>query len=111
MQRLGDIVESDLSFIMNEFRDFTRQTVIQCGSIKKTLYASLQAADIQFTSDVSPLNAFSFTLYFIDPKDASFSACLKKNAIIYVDSVAYKIIDVATVCGLVVLSLERGKVR
>jgi hypothetical protein len=111
MQRLGDIVEQDLSFIVNEFRDFTRETTIQCGTIKKTLYASLQSAEIDFTSDVSPLNAFSFSLYFIDPKDADFSACLVKNAIIYVDSKPYKIIDCATVRGLVVLSLERKQGR
>lgn len=111
MQRLGDIVGADLSYIMNEFRDFTRETVIQCGSIKKTLNASLQAANIEFTADVSPVNAFSVTLYFEDPKDSDFVRCLVKNAIIYVDTKPYRIIDSATVRGLVVLSLERKEGR
>lgn len=111
MQRLGDIVAHDLSFIMNEYRDFTKETTIQCGATKKTLYASLQATDIEFTSDVSPLNAFRFTLYFIDPNDADFSRGLIKSAIIYVDSLPYKIIDAATVRGLVILSLERKQGR
>ena len=111
MQRLGDIVGSDLSFIMNEFRDFTQQTTIQCGDIFKTLNASLQVADVEFASDVSPLNAFSFTLYFIDPGDADFTKRLVKNSIIYVDSKPYRIIDKATTYGLVVLSLESKQGR
>lgn len=111
MQRLGDIVGADLSFIMNDFRDFTKETTIQCGEISKTLNASLQAADVEFTADISPLNAFSFTLYFIDPGDADFDKRLFKNAIIYVDSKPFKIIEKATTYGLVVLSLESKQGR
>jgi hypothetical protein len=111
MQRLGDIVEADLSYIFNQFRDVTKETVIQCGTVKKTVMASLQVTDIEFTADITPTNAFRFTLYIIDPKDADFLACLVKNAIIYVDSKPYKIIDDATVRGLIVLDLEckRGR--
>ena len=111
MQRLGDIVGHDLNYIFNEYRDVTRETVIQCGTTKKTLNASLQVADIEFTADVSPLNAFRFTLYIIDPNDTAFTDSLVQNAIIYVDSKPYKIIDAATVRGCVLLSLERKKGR
>lgn len=107
MQRLGDIVASDLSYIVNEYRDVTEEVTIQCGTIKKTLFASIQSDKIEFTSDVSPINAFSKTLYYIEPKDSAFNRAMKKNAIIFVNGVAHKIIDDTVVRGLVVLSLEK----
>lgn len=107
MQRLGDIVARDLAYIMETYRDFTKSMVIQCGSIKHTVYGSLQDNDVEFSSDVAPVNAFSHTLYFIDPKDSAFTASLKQNAIIYVDSDPYKIIDSAHTMGLAILSLEK----
>lgn len=107
MQRLGDIVAKDLAYIMNVFMDFTKEVTIQCGAIKHTLNASLQADDIQFTSDVSPINAFSIDLYFIETDDDDFNRALKKNAIIIVNGTSYRIIDAALVQGLRVLSLEK----
>ena len=107
MQRLGDIVAHDLSYIMNTYRDFTHEVLIQCGSSKETVYGSLQADNIEFTSDVSPINAFSVTLYFIESTNADFNKSLKKDAIIFVDGVSYKIIDAVLVMGLRILSLER----
>lgn len=108
MQRLGDIVQRDLNEIMNVFMDFTREITIQCGSIKHTLNASLQADSIQITSDVSPINAFSIMLYYIEPKDDEFNKCMKKNAIIFVDGVSYRIVDSILTMGLRTLSLERS---
>lgn len=107
MQRLGDIVASDLGYIMTTYRDFTKVVVIQCGSYKETVYGSLQADSIEFTSDVSPINAFSATLYFIESTNTEFNKCMKKDSIIFVDGVSYKIIDAALVMGLRILSLER----
>ena len=107
MQRLDDIVAADLAYIINEYRDFTEKITIQCGTIKKTLYGSLQSDSIEFTSDVSPINAFSVSLYYIEPDDSSFNKALQKNAIIYVNNKAFKIIDSTLVKGLRVLSLEK----
>ena len=107
MQRLGDIVAKDLQFIMDEYRDFTQSTELQCGTYKITVNASLQSDDIEFTSDVSPINAYSLELYYRESTCKDFNQCLKKNAIIYVDGTAFKIIDSTLVMGLRVLSLER----
>lgn len=107
MQRLGDIVAGDLNFIMTKYRDVTREVTIQCGSLKEVVYASLQADGIEFTSDVSPVNAFSLTLYYPESTNAEFNKCLKRDAIIYVDGVSFKIIDAVVVMGLRILSLER----
>lgn len=105
--RLDDICSKDLNHIMNVFRDVTRETVIQCGSIKKTLYASLQGDKIDFTADISPTNAYALTIYYIDPQDPLFTKCLTKNAIIFIDGVSYKIIDANVTKGLGMLSVER----
>lgn len=107
MQRLGDIVAQDLSYIINEYRDFTEEITIQCGTVKKTVFGSIQADSIEFTSDVAPINAFSKTLYYIEPNDSEFNRAMKKNAIIFVNGVSHKIIDDTVVKGLVVLSLEK----
>jgi hypothetical protein len=107
MQRLGDIVARDLDFIMNEFMDFTEEITIQCGKIKKVLNGSLQSDSIEFTADVSPLNAFSVSLYYIEPNDPEFNRAMVKNAIIFVNNVSYKIIDSTLTRGLRVLSLEK----
>jgi hypothetical protein len=107
MQRLGDIVAGDLNYIMYTFRDFTKAMVIQCGSYKETVMGSLQDDDVQFTSDVLPVNAFSCTLFFIESTNADFNKCLKKDSIIFVDGVSYKIIDSVLEMGLRILALER----
>lgn len=107
MQRLGDIVAKDLQYIMDEYRDFTKSVELQCGSYKITVNASMQSDEIEFTSDVSPINAFSLSLYYIESSCVEFNKCLKKDAIIYADGVAFRIVDAALVMGLRVLSLER----
>ena len=96
---------------MNVFRDVTRETVIQCGSIKHTLNASLQGDKIDFTADISPQNAYALTIYYIDPQDTDFTKRLTKNAIIFVDGVSYKIIDSNVTKGLGMLSLEQKGAR
>lgn len=107
MQRLGDIVAKDLDYIFNTYRDFTAIHTIQCGSLKYSINASLQADGVQMTSDVSPINAFSISLYYIDIQDEEFNKCLKKNAIIFIDGVAFRVIDSMVSMGLRALSLER----
>ena len=107
MQRLGDIVAKDLSFIMNEYRDFTRSTLLQCGNQKITVMASLQSDDIQFTSDVDPKNAYSLEILYMETTNEAFNKMLLKDSIIYVDGTAFKIIDSTLVMGLRVLSLMR----
>lgn len=107
MQRLGDIVAKDLEFIMDEYRDVTRSTVLQCGTHKITVNASLQSDDIEFTSDVSPNNAYSLELLYRESTCDDFNKCLKQNAIIYVDGNPFKIIDTTLVFGLRAMSLER----
>ena len=107
MQRLGDIVAKDLYKIMSVYRDVTRTTVLQCGAEKITVDASGQADNVQFTSDVSPVNAFSLYLYYIESDNATFNKGLAKNAIIYVDSVPFRIVDTILTMGLRTLSLER----
>lgn len=111
MQRLGDIVSDDLNKIFTFYRDVTKEMVIQCGTVKKTVYASFQIADTVFNAESKPLNAFSATLYIIDPNDSDFEKSLVTDAIIYVDSKPYRIIDKATVRGLWILSLESKKGR
>ena len=107
MQRLGDIIQNDLNEIMNVFMDFTKKVCIQCGSVKKTVKASLQADSIQMTADISPLNAFSINIYFIETDDNTFNRCLLKNAIIFVDGISYRIVDSILTKGMRVLSLEK----
>ena len=107
MQRLQDVVKRDLDYIFNTYSDFTSEHTIQCGSIKYSIKASLQSDEIQMTADVSPLNAFSISLYYIDIDDDDFNKCLKKNAIIFVDGVAFRIVDSMLSNGLMTLSLER----
>lgn len=108
MQRLGDIVARDLAFIVDEYMDFTQEITIQCGRIKKTLNGSLQSDSIEFTADISPLNGYSFTLYYIEPNDNDFNRAMVKNAIIFVNGVSYRIIDSALTMGLRTLSLEKS---
>ena len=108
MQRLGDIVAKDLAYIVNVYRDFTEEITIQCGTVKKTLYASLQSEEMEFTSGVSALNAFSCWVYYIEPDDSEFNRAMVKNAIIFVQGISYKIVDSTVVRGLRVLSLEKS---
>lgn len=107
MQRLTDIFARDLRYIMNEYRDFTRQTVVQCGTIKHTVMASLQSDDAEFSADATPINAYFLELYFIETGDELFNRALVKNAIIYVDGTAFRVIDSTLVYDLRVMSLER----
>lgn len=111
MVRLDDICGHDLNHIMNVYRDVTRETTIQCGTIKHTLWASLQGDKIDFTADISPTNAYALTIYYIDPQDDEFTKRLTKNAIIFVDGVSFKIIDTNITKGLSMLSLEAHKGR
>lgn len=107
MQRLTDIYKNDLHYIMDEYRDVTKPTVIQCGTIKHTVNASLQSDDCEFSAEATPVNAYSLEILYTETNDNIFNKSLSKNAIIYVDGVAYKIIDSTLVFDLRALSLER----
>lgn len=111
MQRLGDIVAQDLASIMDDFRDFTRLTTLQCGVERVEVMASLQSDSMQFNADVSPINAFSLYLYYKESDNAVFNRSLMKNSIIYVDSIPFRIVDAVLTMGLRTLSLERKSGR
>lgn len=111
MQRLSDIVRADLTAIMTHYRDFTRETLIQCGAIRHTVYASLQADGKELPADVAPVNAYSLELYYIDLDDPRFNSALCIDAIMYVDNVAFRIVDTAEAMGLRFVALERRKGR
>lgn len=108
MQRLKDIVADDLNFIFDEYQDFTREAKIQAGGIAHTVLCSMQGDKVDFSADSTPINAFHLSLYYREIDDSDFNSSLKKNAIIYVDSCAFRIIDSLLVMGLRILSLERS---
>lgn len=112
MQRLDDILESDLDYIFSTARDFTRETKIKIGVEEFTLMTSLQSSDMQFNAAEKPINAYHLEL-LLRVKDISSTAKkkLSKDAIIYIDSVAYKVIDADECRGVVAMSLERGTAR
>lgn len=107
MQRLQDIVTNDLNNIFEFFHDFTRDTKIQAGGIAHTVLASMQGDKVEFSADSTPINAFHLSLFYRELDDSEFNNALKKGAIIYVDSCAFKIIDSMCVMGLRTLALER----
>ena len=107
MQHLQDIVARDLDYIFETLRDFTRETKIQAGGIAHTVLCSMQGDKVEFSSDTTPTNAFSLSLYYRDLKDTDFNKSLKQDAIIYVDGCAFRIVDSIVVMGLRTLALER----
>ena len=110
MQRLEDILERDLKFIFETARDFTRQTKLKVGADEVT--ASLQSSDMEFSASEKPVNAYKLEL-FVRTKDIpkSMSKRISRDAIIYVDGAAYKVIDSSDCRGVLGLSLERGSAR
>lgn len=113
MERLTDeFIEKDLEWVFVEAQDFTRETKIKIGAEEFVLMASLQSSDMEFSASETPVNAYRLEL-ILRIKDISATAKkhLSNDAIIYIDGVAYKIID-ADICRRVVaLSLERGTKR
>lgn len=112
MQRLEDVLEKDLSWIFYEARDFTRQTLLQIANEKFTIMASLQSSDMEFSASEKAINAYKIEL-LIREKDISNTAKkkLSKDAILYVDGTAYKVIDTDVCRGVIAMSLERGTAR
>lgn len=107
MQRLTDIVQNDLDTIFDHYRDITRIVKIQAAGIVHKVMCSLQGDKVEFSSDTTPINAFHLSLYYRDLDDEAFNQAIKKNAIIYIDGTAYKIIDTMSAMGLRTMALER----
>lgn len=112
MQRLTDIRQKDLDAIFTYYRDFMKQVTIQTGSEKLVVWCDLQSSDMEMSASEKPVNAYAITLYTRTveiPK--AFRKKLTKDAILYVESEAYKVIDVADDGGVFCISLERGTQR
>ena len=112
MERLDDILDSDLDYIFTQYRDLTIPTMLQVGSEKFNILASLQSSDIEFSSSERPVNAYKLEL-LIRSKDISPTAKKKisKDAIIYIDGTAYKVVDADISRGVIAMNLERGTTR
>ena len=111
-ERLEAIIQKDLDYIFTEYRDYTKETVIQTGSEKLTVWADLQSSAIEMDSSEKAVNAYAVKLLVRSieiPK--SFRKKLTKDAILYVNGDSYKVIDVADDGGLYSISLERGTSR
>lgn len=111
MQRLQDIVSNDLDYIFNQYRDFVKFVKLQCGGQVVQTNCSLQGDKIDMTADITPANAYSLTLYYIESTNEDFNKSLKHDAIIFADGVAFKIIDTNLTMGLRMISMERHKGR
>lgn len=113
MQRLtDDFIARDLKTIFEKYADFTRQTKLKVGADEVTVLASLQSSDMEFSASEKPVNAYKLEL-FVRTKDIpkSMSKRISRDAIIYVDGTAYKVIDASDCRGVFGLSLERGSAR
>ena len=120
MERLTDIVATDLQDIMREFRDFTRPVRLKVGNVVYSIYASLQSDKIALTADIEPINVYELSIYFEDITDGAFRRACVKGGIVFIsleaegnDSwVGYRIVDTATTMGaLRSASLTRTKGR
>ena len=120
MERLTDIVATDLQDIMREFRDFTRPVRLKVGNVVYSIYASLQSDKIALTADIEPINVYELSIYFEDITDDAFKRSFVKGGIVFIsldtegnDSwVGYRIVDTATTMGaLRSASLMRTKGR
>lgn len=112
MQRLEDIRQKDLDAIFTHFHDFTKQITIQTGAEKLVVWGDLQSSDMEMSASEVPLNAYAVTLYVRASEiPRSFRKKLTKDAILYVENEAYKVIDVADDGGVFCISLERGQSR
>ncbi len=113
MERLTDeFIERDLEWVFVEAADFSRETKIKIGAEEFVLMASLQSSDMEFSASEAPINAYHLEL-LLRVKDISATAKkhLSADAIIYIDGVAYKVIDADVCRGVAALSLERGTKR
>ena len=120
MERVTDIVATDLQDIMREFRDFTRPVRLKVGNVVYSIYASLQSDKIALTADIEPINVYELSIYFEDITDDAFKRSFVKGGIVFIsldtegnDSwVGYRIVDTATTMGaLRSASLMRTKGR
>lgn len=113
MQRLtDDFIARDLKFIFETAGDFTRETKLKVGADEVTVLASLQSSDMEFSASEKPVNAYTLEL-LVRTKDIpkAMSKRISRDAIIYVDGTAYKVIDSSDCRGVLGLSLERGSAR
>lgn len=112
MQRLSDIIKKDRDAIFELYRDYTQDTELQVGSEKFTILASLQVERGVINAEATPTNIYTDTLVFRH-SDISTTAwrALTRDAVIYVDKVAYTVVDTGLSGGIVSLSLKRGTSR
>jgi hypothetical protein len=101
MQRVQDIIQHDLDWIFEVARDFTMPITIQSGSEKAVVKASIQADKMDFSAGESPINAYSFTAYIREAElPESITKSITKDAIIYINQAAYRVIDTAVDLGV-----------
>ena len=112
MQRLEDILDKDLEYIFNIARDYVRETVVKVGAEEVTIMASLQSSEMEFSASERPINAYKLE-FLCRTKDLpkSMTKKMSKDAIIYIDGTAYKIVDASDSRGVWGMSLERGSGR
>ena len=84
MERLTDIVATDLQDIMREFRDFTRPVRLKVGNVVYSIYASLQSDKIALTADIEPINVYELSIYFEDITDDAFKRSFVKGGIVFI---------------------------
>ena len=113
MQRLtDDFIARDLKYVFETAGDFVRETKLKVGSDEVTVFASLQSSDMEFSASEKPVNAYKLEL-FVRTKDLpkSMTKKMSKDAIIYIDGTAYRIVDASDSRGVWGMSLERGSGR
>ncbi len=112
MERLEDILTKDLETVFTYYRDFTGTLLIQTGTEKLTVWGSLQADEMQMNAEATPVNAYSLTLLVRDSDlTASFKNKLSQDSILYVEGVAYRIVDTSESGGIYAISLNKGTKR
>lgn len=112
MERLEDILAKDLETVFTYYRDFTGTLLIQTGTEKLTVWGSLQADKMQMNAEATPVNAYSETLLVRDSDlTTTFKNKLSQDSIIYIEGVAYRVVDTSESGGIYAISLTKGTKR
>ena len=112
MERLEDILAKDLETMFTYYKDFTGTLLIQTGTEKLTVWGSLQADKMQMNAEATPVNAYSETLLVRDSDlTTTFKNKLSQDSIIYIEGVAYRVVDTSESGGIYAISLTKGTKR
>lgn len=112
MERLEDILAKDLETVFTYYKDFTGTLLIQTGTEKLTVWGSLQADKMQMNAEATPVNAYSETLLVRDSDlTTTFKNKLSQDSIIYIEGVAYRVVDTSESGGIYAISLTKGTKR